>query len=387
VIFDEVVPAPGAAVDERAVRAFLLDSRVDAEALAATPQDPRWHAEGDVWTHTLMVLDELVALPAWRGLDPAGRAVTFVAALAHDLGKPSTTRTEPDGSISSRGHSARGEHIVRRWLWERGVPFGVREHVCAIVRHHQVPFFGITRDEAEAARTAGRLSLRLRHDWLAVVTEADGRGRRVGKPEEQVRMLEHTALWVELCRELGCLDRARPFASDHTRVVHVESGRPADVLAHDDTTVEVIVMCGLPAAGKDSWLLTHRPELPVISLDAIREAEGVDPGEPQKRIVHAAREAARVHLRAGRPFAWNATNIGDRVRASVIALCRAYDARVHLVYCEAAADELDERNRRRPEPVPGTALARMLDRWTVPGLDEVHRITYAVDQGPLPWPP
>ena len=395
-VFDEVVPAPGAPVDEAAVRDLLLDGGRDADpdTLAATPQDPRWHAEGDVWIHTRMVLDALVALPAWAALDPLGRAVTFVAALAHDIGKPARTRHEPDGAISSRGHSLHGEHLVRRWLWERGVPFGVREHVCALVRHHQVPFFGITRDQAEAERFAGRLSLRLRHDWLALVAEADARGRRCADPAEQQKILDHTALWVELCRELDCLDRPRRYASDHTRVVHLEAddarARLPDVLAHDDTTAEVIVMCGLPASGKDAWLAHHRPDLPVVSLDALREAGKIDPDEPQGGIVAAAREAARVHLRAGEPFAWNATNLSERVRGGVIELMRAYRARVHLVYCEAPAGELRARNRDRADPVPTSALERMLDRWTVPALDEAHRLTIATGErepGPLAWPP
>jgi predicted kinase len=162
------------------------------------------------------------------------------------------------------------------------------------------------------------------------------------------------------------------------------------VLAHDDTTAEVVVMCGLPASGKDAWLAHHRPELPVVSLDALREASGVDADDPQAGIVAAAREAAREHLRAGAPFAWNATNLSERVRSGVIALARAYRARVHVVYCEAPAGELRARNRARAEPVPTSALERMLDRWTVPALDEAHRVTIASGElapGPLTWPP
>jgi len=104
--------------------------------------------------------------------------------------------------------------------------------------------------------------------------------------------------------------------------------------------------------------------------------------------VHAARERAREHLRARRDFAWNATNIGERVRAAVIGLARKYRARVHVVYCEAPAAELRERNRARSAPVPTQAIERMLDRWTVPALDEAHAVTYVVpDGGPLRWPP
>jgi len=386
-----LAPAPPAfAIDEAAVRSFLATG-VPAEALAATPQDPGFHAEGDVWTHTRMVLDALVALPAWRALDEVGRGVTFVASLLHDVGKPATTRDD-GGRWTSRGHSARGEVDVRSWLWRLDAPFGVREHVCALIRHHQVPFFGITRPEPRAAQLAARLSLRLRHDWLLLVAEADARGRRCADPADQVRILDHVALWGELCRELGILERPRAFPSDHTRLVYLddeEARRSPEVLAYDDAETDVIVMAGLPAAGKDTWLRTHHPELPVVSLDQVRAELDVDGGEPQGAVIAAARDAARDHLRAGRRFAWNATNVSANLRGRVIQLLRDYRARVHVVYCEAPAAVQLDRNRRRPSPVPAAAIERMLDRWTIPGLDEAHTVTYAVAgaPGPVPWPP
>jgi predicted kinase len=176
------------------------------------------------------------------------------------------------------------------------------------------------------------------------------------------------------------LDRARAFADDHTRVVWRESAgrRPADVPAFDDTTCEVWILSGLPASGKDTWLAAHKPELPVVSLDALREANAIDPADDQGAIVHAARDAARAHLRARRDFAWNATNLSERVRGQAIQLARDYGARVHLVYCEAPPDVLAARNRARKDPVPAAAIARMIERWSVPSPDEAHTVTYEV---------
>ena len=67
---------------------------------------------------------------------------------------------------------------------------------------------------------------------------------------------------------------------------------------------------------------------------------------------------------------------------------RGYRARVHLVYCEAPAHAHPARNRDRARPVPARAIGRMLGRWSVPALDEAHRVTHVVDDdGPLRWPP
>jgi predicted kinase len=164
-----------------------------------------------------------------------------------------------------------------------------------------------------------------------------------------------------------------------------ERARPPDVAVHDDTTGEVIVMVGLPASGKDTWLASYPG--PIVSLDALREELDVDPADGQGGVIAAAREAAREHLRAGRGFAWNATNLGDKLRAGVIALARGYRARVRVVYCEATCAQQEARNRARPSPVPRAAIDRMLDRWTMPALDEAHAVEYVGPEVSRPWWP
>ena len=318
-----LAPAPGVAIDWAAVEDALA-TVVSASELAATPQDARFHAEGDVWIHTRMALEALCADPAWAALDETARGLVFAGVLLHDVGKPATTRHEPDGRVSSRGHSATGEHLVRAALYDAGVPFAWREHVCALVRWHQVPFFGIERDAAGAARLLARLSLVTRHDWLSLVATADGRGRRCADPADHARIVDNCALWRELAAEHGALDRPRPFPDAHTRVVYLadERGtRSPDVPAYDDSAGDAFLLAGLPGAGKSTWLAAH-PDLAVVSLDDLRVELEVDPADGQGPVVAAARERAREHLRAGRPFAWNATNVSRPLRASLVELCR-----------------------------------------------------------------
>jgi predicted kinase len=380
---------PRAPIDDAALAAALAPI-VPADELAATPQDAAFHAEGDVWTHTKLAMRALVDGDAYAALSPIGRRAVAIATLLHDIGKPATTKRDDAGKLTSRGHSAKGETLARAALWRLGVPFALREHACALVRHHQIPFFAIDKPEAEATRLARSLSLVLRHDWLVAVADADARGRRCTDPADQARIVERCALWREFASELGIVENAQPFASAHTRRAWCESAsRAPDVLAHDDTALEVVVMAGLPASGKDTWLRAHRAELPVIALDDLRAELDVDAGDAQGEVIAAARERARGYLRAATSFAWNATNLSRSLRAQLLALFRSYRARTHVVYCEASPAEVVARNRARRDPVPRAALDRMIERWTVPDPSEAHEVTYAVPVSgdELAWPP
>ena len=148
-----------------------------------------------------------------------------------------------------------------------------------------------------ASRRLVEASYQCRLDWLALLAEADVRGRDCA---DRAGLLDRVVLFRELADEEGCLDRPRSFASGHTRFLYFQ-GRDLcpDDPAYDDTRGTVIVMSGLPGAGKDTWIGRNVPERPVIALDEIRRELGVDPQDDQGTVANAARDRARVWLRAG----------------------------------------------------------------------------------------
>lgn len=83
----------------------------EAEALAGVPQEPRFHPEGDVWTHTMLVLDQAARLRD-RAKNPMG---LMLSALCHDFGKRDTTRIAPD-RIRSLGHEKAGVPRAKTFL-------------------------------------------------------------------------------------------------------------------------------------------------------------------------------------------------------------------------------------------------------------------------------
>ncbi len=344
--------------------------------LAGVPQDPAYHAEGDVLVHTRLVVEALVGLPAWRALPPVERALLFMAALLHDIAKATCTHWE-DGRIVSPGHARTGAMLTRALLWagdgfDAPIPFACREAIARLVRHHGLPLWFVDKPDPRRAVIAASQSVRLDH--AALLAEADVLGRV--SPDRR-QLLDRLALFRDFCAEQGCYDRPRAFASDHSRFVYFRSecGDP-DYAAHDDTAFEVVLLSGLPGAGKDTWATEHCADRPVIALDAIRQELGITPRAGQNAIGQAARECARDLLRRRQPFVWNATNISRPLRASLIDLFAAYGARVRIVYLDAPLAVLLQRNRARAAAVPEPVIRKMLHKLDVPDLTEAHQVEW-----------
>lgn len=343
-------------------------------ALKDCPQDPIHHAEGNVWIHTRMVLETLEEMPVYRALSDVDRSIVYLASLMHDIAKPVTTKVEDDGRVTAKGHSRAGEMLARRILWELGAPYPLREMVCGLIRYHQIPFFLIER--SDAAKVAAEVSLSCRADLLSLVAEGDIRGRICADLQ---RVLDNIELFRAFCIEEGCYEKARSFASDHTRAVYFRSeGRHPDVEAFDDTKGEMILMCGLPGAGKDTYVRDHLGDLPVVSLDDLRVEMDVDPTENQGSVVQAGREKVREHLRRGDRFVYNATNINRQRRGPILSLAADYNVRTRIVYCEAPMEKLLAQNRARAARVPEAVIRRMTERWEIPNLTEAHRVDVVV---------
>jgi predicted kinase len=132
------------------------------------------------------------------------------------------------------------------------------------------------------------------------------------------------------------------------------------------------VLSGLPGAGKDTLTRQRFGHLPVVSLDDLRLELDVEHGEDQGVVVQASRERARVHLRQGAPFVWNATNLNRQFRQTLLTLLADYRARIRILYVEVPLPTLLAQNRSRTAVVPERVIRRMLDRFELPDATEGH---------------
>jgi poly(A) polymerase len=103
----------------------------EIKRMQGVEQPPQYHPEGDVWTHTLMLLDQL----------PAGASATLAwGMLLHDVGKPATF-TPPDPAkqgdrIRFNGHVDVGVAIARTILTRLRFSNEDCEQILALVKHH-----------------------------------------------------------------------------------------------------------------------------------------------------------------------------------------------------------------------------------------------------------
>lgn len=340
-------------------------------AMAACDQDAEWHAEGDVWTHTKLVCQQLIQLDAWPTLTSTEQAVLIFTALLHDAAKPLTSEVDPEtGRISSPKHAVKGEHLARGALRNLGCDLATREQIAQLVRYHGRPAFLLERPDPthEVVRLSWLVSNRL----LYLFALADTRGRDT---DSMTRPEENLGYWKLLAEERDCYDRPYPFANDHARFSYFRQSEPnLYYVPHEHFNSQVTVMSGLPGCGKDTWLARNRNGLPVVSLDDIRGQLDVEPTDNQGQVVQVARERCRELLRAGTSFAFNATNILKQTRRRWIDLFVDYNARIELVYLEPPFDRLLRQNGNRSYPVPEQVVRKLAAKCEPPTWTECHAL-------------
>ncbi|MBT4265536.1 MAG: CCA tRNA nucleotidyltransferase [Deltaproteobacteria bacterium] len=143
-------------------------------ALHNVQQDPTWHPEGDVWAHTLLVLDEAAKS---RNGTKSHDLPLMLAALCHDFGKPVTT-TFTDGRWISYGHESEGEKTARCFLERLTNETTLIRTVSALVRDHLKPT-QLYKSKHVSNGAIRRLAMRTNLPLLVELAQADtfGRGR------------------------------------------------------------------------------------------------------------------------------------------------------------------------------------------------------------------
>jgi tRNA nucleotidyltransferase (CCA-adding enzyme) len=153
----------------------------ELHALVGCPQELEWHPEGDVWVHTLQVVDEMRTriddLPRPKQL------VLLVGAVCHDFGKPATTAFI-DGRIRSIDHEEQGVVPALRFLDRLNLHsidgYDVRRQIVGMVAQHLKPGMWFKTRDAVGDGAFRRLAQKVDLELLARLAKADCMGRAPG---------------------------------------------------------------------------------------------------------------------------------------------------------------------------------------------------------------
>ncbi len=182
----------------------------EVEAMVDVPQEPEWHPEGCVFTHSLMVVDE--ARKLIDDLEVAKQVTVMLAALCHDFGKPATTKFF-DGRWRSYAHDEAGVEPTLSFLDTLGVftldGYDVRSQIVQLVRYHLTP--GMFYKSKPGDGAFRRLARKVEPDLLYRVAKADSLGRNPEwLPKEKWFKAEAQEWFIEKVRALNIERKAPP---------------------------------------------------------------------------------------------------------------------------------------------------------------------------------
>ena len=152
-------------------------------------QSPKHHPEGNVWNHTMLVVDAA----ALTKLNSSNDRVFMWAALLHDVGKPGTTRNHK-GKITSYDHDKLGAEMARKFLEQFEDDKKFIEKVVALVRWHmQILFVVKSLPFADIKSMKEQTSI----DDVALLGLCDRMGRLgVDKKKEE----QNIKMFLEKCK-------------------------------------------------------------------------------------------------------------------------------------------------------------------------------------------
>jgi len=167
-------------------------------------QSPLYHPEGDVFTHTMQVIDA-AAFSVLPSSDD--QLLLMYAALCHDLGKPHATQIDAHKRVHSHGHDEAGVEPARQLLRRCTGKQRIQSIVPKMVRHHMAPgVYGrqstrLAKYKLLAAELAPEISLYL----LSVLCYADHRGRNGYAAYPLAHSIQEVDTFMKKAEEAGVL--------------------------------------------------------------------------------------------------------------------------------------------------------------------------------------
>ena len=337
-------------------------------------QNPKWHSEGDVFTHTKKVCEETIKYLKQFTYTFTGNDTHLIgAALFHDIGKGVTTEFKK-GVWHSYGHEIEGEKITRMLLWDEDT--NLRESICSLVRWHMEPLTILKHKHyiehlielSNKVNINNILTLK-RFDILGSIPE--------DKNNTEINLLE--------------IDKVKRIANDINCLY-----RPSMVFKYGNNTsknkqIDVHVMIGISGAGKSTVVENHimpynnkiskDKNIVVVSRDIARVALGycqpnqkyLGTKEQEEVVTDYCNELIRKTAENGDNLIIDDMHLKREYRDKIKELLKEYN--VKYIYHYVEASNINKNIKRRENQMPEEIIKSMIWKLNFPTFDEYDKLT------------
>ena len=156
-------------------------------------QSPKYHPEGSVWNHTMLVVDNAAER---KELSENSRAFMW-AALLHDIGKGPTTKVRK-GRITSYDHDRVGAKMTSEFLHQFTNDENFIKKVTSLVRWHMQALF-VVKDLPFG--DIGKMISEVSIDEMALLCLCDRLGRGDMTEEKIEEEKRNISIFVEKCKK------------------------------------------------------------------------------------------------------------------------------------------------------------------------------------------
>ncbi|EFB42780.1 AAA family ATPase [Parachlamydia acanthamoebae] len=381
--------------------------------LCNTLQDKEWHAEGDVFQHTQLVLTstyDIIKTEASH-LTNDQKLTLILAAVLHDIGKPLTTKEKVIHDINrivAPNHEALGCSYIAYRMLELDLPYHIIQQVINLVNYHHKPKLFVIKNVIK--QDYFQLARQTNVELLYYIAKADMLGRQCAEQQHQVDLihlfrinLEDHGIWKnnpyeewrmffenELknyspdCRDFIYGNAIRDFEANLISTPHEAIARH---YAYLNSFPQLVIMVGPSGSGKSRWIQEHLKDHIIISLDELRKEFGKNRSDQSQnsQVMVKARQELKYHLARHKKIVWDATTLRKDFRSMLINLGMDYHALVTLVVFHQKTSEIFSGNKQRKESIPQEVLNDQMNNLEWVDLSEAHRVLFVNRRGVLAY--
>ncbi|MBX7241665.1 MAG: HD domain-containing protein [Bacteroidia bacterium] len=353
------------------------------ELLQRTPQNPRYHAEGNVYIHTLRVLEMFEEYKAMNEVSGEDSEVLYWASILHDIGKPFVTKWK-ENRWTAKGHEDAGvPHAREILLKQKEISTKQRMKILNLVRWHHIPLNWMLNQVPLSQFYAISTSVDLKQ--VGLFGSFDIKGRDCQKKEEIVKLSERfnaeiipsvdsfSGSYDYLCYQYGGLNLKHKNALwDAFRLKNPDLWSKLIKATHAETVQPVfqcIIPIGIPHEKKLDYLQMLYPNALFMSAKAwAMDGKLPDNAFERQRILTTFQHHLSMYARQSRVVVLTGNHIIEDTRNELVNIVKNLRGKLSYYFFDTLLEDavVDNLSQPNPIPEPEIRLAHKLLRYPHP---------------------